>query len=165
MIHVTHMNESCLTYEWVTAHTWIKVILQIKMNHVSHMIESCHTWMSHVTHEWVMPHMRPGVDPCGRAEEAEVYRASTHLEFAPVSHINQSYHIWTSHATHMNESCHTYERVMPHIWTSHVTYKCVTYTHYIWDHHTTYESVPEQALACILQLLTHQWVMSCMNAW
>ena len=27
-----------------------------------------------------------------------------------------------SHVTHMNESCHTYERVMSHIWTSHVTH-------------------------------------------
>ena len=31
---ITHMNESCRTYEWV----------------MSHMNESCHTWMSHVTH-------------------------------------------------------------------------------------------------------------------
>jgi len=30
-------------------------------------------------------------------------------------------HVWTSHVTRMNESCHTYERVMSHVWTSHVT--------------------------------------------
>jgi len=50
MSHVTHMNESCHTYEWVAAHTW--------MSRVTHMNESCHTYervmshirMSHVTH-------------------------------------------------------------------------------------------------------------------
>jgi len=31
-------------------------------------------------------------------------------------------HIWMSHVAHMNESCHTYERVMSHIWMSHVTH-------------------------------------------
>ena len=48
--HVTHSNESCHTYEWVTSHIW--------MSHVAHMNESCyscecltsHIWMSHVTH-------------------------------------------------------------------------------------------------------------------
>ena len=64
MSHVTHMNESCHTHEWVMSHIW--------MSHVTHMNESCHThewvmshtWMSHVTHineschthEWVMSH-------------------------------------------------------------------------------------------------------------
>ena len=43
MGHVTHMNESCHTYEWVMAHIW--------MSHVSHMNESCHTY------EWVMSHI------------------------------------------------------------------------------------------------------------
>ena len=50
MSHVSHMNESCLTYEWVMSHIW--------MSHVSHMNESCltywwvmsHMWMSHVSH-------------------------------------------------------------------------------------------------------------------
>ena len=50
MSHVTHMNESCHTYEWVMSHIW--------MSHVTHMNESRHTyewvmshiWMSHVTY-------------------------------------------------------------------------------------------------------------------
>ena len=33
--HVTHMNASCYTYEWVMSHVW--------MNHVILMNESCHT--------------------------------------------------------------------------------------------------------------------------
>jgi len=43
MSHVTHMSESCHTYEWVTSHIW--------MSHVTHMNESCHTY------EWVMSHI------------------------------------------------------------------------------------------------------------
>jgi len=38
--HVTHVNESHDTQEWVMLHTW--------MIHVAHLNESCHT------HEWVM---------------------------------------------------------------------------------------------------------------
>ena len=49
MSHVTRMNESCHTNEWVMSHVWI--------SHVTQMNESCHTyewvtahiWMSHVT--------------------------------------------------------------------------------------------------------------------
>jgi len=64
MSHVTHMNESCHTYEWVMSHIW--------MSHVTQVVDSCHTyelvishiWMSHVTHmneschtyAWVMSH-------------------------------------------------------------------------------------------------------------
>jgi len=67
MCHVTHMTESCHTYEYtwrlVKAYRWWSI----------HMFESCHTyewvmphiWTSHVTHmneschtcEWVMSHM------------------------------------------------------------------------------------------------------------
>ena len=50
MSHVTHMNESCHTSEWVVSH--------IYMSHVTRINESCHeckwvvshTWMCHVTH-------------------------------------------------------------------------------------------------------------------
>ena len=63
--HVTRINASCHTYEWVTSHIW--------MSHVTRMSESCHTykcvishvWMSdamyintsHVTCGWVMSHI------------------------------------------------------------------------------------------------------------
>ena len=48
--HVTHMNESCHTHEWVMSHIW--------MSHVSGVNESCHIdewdmshiWRGHVTH-------------------------------------------------------------------------------------------------------------------
>jgi len=99
--HVTRMNESCHTYEWVMSHIW--------MSHVTHMNESCHVCVRHVTrmneschtYEWVM----------------------SHIWMSHVTHTNESCHtyefvmshVWTSHVTHMYESCHTYEWVMPHI--------------------------------------------------
>jgi len=65
---VTHVNDSCHTYEWVMSHMW--------MSHVTHVNESCHTyewvmshiWISHVTHaieswctyEWVMSYIWNG---------------------------------------------------------------------------------------------------------
>ena len=48
MSHVTHMNASCHTYEWLVSHTW--------MSHVTHMNEPCHIWMRRVLYEWVMSH-------------------------------------------------------------------------------------------------------------
>jgi len=79
MSHVTHMNESRHTYEWVISHIWVSHVTHMneschtyEMSHVTHMNESCHTyewvmshiWMSHVTHmdeschthKWVMSH-------------------------------------------------------------------------------------------------------------
>ena len=54
--HVTHVNESYYTYEWVMSHmcTHVNALLvlsHIWMSHVPHMNESCHRC------EWVMTHM------------------------------------------------------------------------------------------------------------
>jgi len=124
--HVTHMNASSHTHEWITSHTYdchIAPFLShlcarhdLNMNESCHtnecvvMNESCHTdewvmshkWMSHVTqmNEWVMSHK------------------------------------WMSHVTQMNASCmcddaficvtwficHTNECVVTHIWMNHVTH-------------------------------------------
>jgi len=58
MSHVTHVDESCHTSEWVMSHIHEWVMWHIWMSHVSRMNESCntyewvmsHIWMSHVTH-------------------------------------------------------------------------------------------------------------------
>jgi len=67
MSHVTPMNESCHTYEWVmeSCHTYEWVMSHIWMSHGTHMNHSCHTWMSFVAHmneschryEWAMSHL------------------------------------------------------------------------------------------------------------
>jgi len=46
--HVSHIDESCLTYAWVMSHTC--------MSHISHMYESFLTCMGRVIHAWVMSH-------------------------------------------------------------------------------------------------------------
>jgi len=75
--HVTHMNESChtyewvISYEWVTSHIWMSHATHKRMSHVTHMNESCHTY------EWVMSHIW-------------------------MSHAT---HKRMGHVTHMNESC------------------------------------------------------------
>ena len=72
MRHVTHINESWHTYEWVMSHTWTSptthewVMSHIWMRHNTLMNESCHTyewvmshiWMSHVTHTKWMRHVK-----------------------------------------------------------------------------------------------------------
>ena len=72
---VTHVSESCHTYEHVMSRIWSRhnVASHVWVRHVSHMNTSrhtyardlSHTWMSHVTHmneschtyEWVMSHV------------------------------------------------------------------------------------------------------------
>jgi len=85
MSHVTHMNESCHTYEWVTTHIW--------MSHVAHMNESCRTY----------ERVTSPID------------ASCHTYEWVISPVNESYHIWQRHVTrervtsHINESCHVWK--------------------------------------------------------
>jgi len=68
MSHVTHLNESCHTHEWVMPHTWMSPSThktRFISFHAQDAIHSCvwhdvccsvlqwvmsHTWMSHATH-------------------------------------------------------------------------------------------------------------------
>jgi len=94
MSHVTHMHESCHTYELVMSHIW--------MSHVTHMNESCHTyewvksniWMSHVTHmneschtyEWVIPYMHTIYIQVCRWHEG-MQMSSTYKSLSSTSHV------------------------------------------------------------------------------
>ena len=57
MRHVTHMNASCHTYEWVMSNIWMSHVAN-SMSHVTNVSASHHTykrvmlhmWRSHVTH-------------------------------------------------------------------------------------------------------------------
>jgi len=71
MRHFTHRNESCHTHLWVTAHPSMRHYYTRQQ----HLLHEYHTrtsanWMSHGTYEWVMVHM------------------------------NESWHIWMSHGTY-----------------------------------------------------------------
>ena len=48
MSHVSHLNATCLTYEWVVSQVW--------MSHVSHMNESCLAY-EHACHCQYVSHM------------------------------------------------------------------------------------------------------------
>ena len=108
------------------------------MSHATDMTESCHTcewvmsriWMSHVPHV-VIPSMNE----------------SWHTWMSHGTRVNESW----SHATHfvipsntMNESCHTYEWVMPHMWMSHGTrvreswHTCEWVMAHMWMSHGTH---------------------------
>jgi len=98
--HVAHMNESCLTYEWVMSH--------VCMNHVSHMTESWHTY------ECVKSHT------CMR-HDAQVQRHVTLLHQQYHAWVRVTSHLWMRHVTHMNDSYHTYQWFMSHLWMRHIT--------------------------------------------
>ena len=123
MSHMSRMNWSRHTDEWVVSHIWMSHVTDVRES--CHMNESCHTWMRHVTYEWVTSHMH---------ESCHIW----------VSHVvmDESCHIWVSHVTygwvmsHMNESCQIWMSHVPYawvmsymdescqIWMSHVPYEC-----------------------------------------
>ena len=132
MRQVTHMNESCHTYQWVMSHTWMSHARKSRkwghtcMSHVTHMYESCHThvwvmshtcmshgqhasiWMSHVQHECIMPHT--GMRPVTREDaglSSKVAEERTHLCESRNIYEWVMSHKWMSHVTHVNASCHT----------------------------------------------------------
>ena len=107
--HVTRMNESCHTQEWVMSHAW--------MSNATCMNESCHT------HWWVMSHA--GQQSCLPQEGAMSHTRISHvarmndschtqevcISYARMSHVtrkNKSCHaVRMSHVTRMNASCRT----------------------------------------------------------
>ena len=94
MSHSTHMNEACLTYEWVMSHIW--------MSHVTRMNESFHT------HEWV--HV-PNVLWCVAVNCSElqwIAVSCSELQWVAVccrvwlAETRLSCYIWMNNVTHMN---------------------------------------------------------------
>ena len=129
MRHVTHMNESCDTYEWVMSHIW---------KHY-HMNGSCDRRERRVV-RW------------GLREGVSVQAVSWMIH---VTRINESCHTYQwimshtsmSHVTHMNESCHMCDMTHSYVW--HDSFMCVTWlihmcdmTHwYVW--HDSFRTLPE----------------------
>ena len=114
MSHVSHMNESCLWYEWVMSLIW--------MSHVSHMKKACHTYEWGKDHQIDAPHKH--AQPTHTHKHTHTH-THTHTS-SPVrrSTIFSSLRAMspilprTSHVTHTdsvtNESCH--ERIMLRMW-------------------------------------------------
>jgi len=98
MRHVTHVIESCLTWQWVMSH--------MSMSHVTHVNETCHTCQSFMSHMWL--------------SHVTHVNASSHTCEYIMSHMS------ISHVTHVNKSCHTCQWVMSHMSMSHVTHVCTS---------------------------------------
>ena len=134
MSHVTHMNASCHTYEWVMSYMW--------MSHVIHMNESCHTHTAACAH--CVTHMK---ESCHTYEGVVAQPMSSTMSHAVcatwlMSHVTSTRHFdnetWLmSHfdnetglmsSTMSHEPCHTWlisrvthdswvrQWVMSHIW-------------------------------------------------
>ena len=116
MRHVTQMNESCHTYEWVMSHIWASGMTSTSLMSMPQMTirtAMCHLWMSHVTH-LRMSHV---------TRTSELY----HLN---IVHVNASDDVNVICVPHLNEACYAYEWVMSQVWMSHVTHlnaSCHTY--------------------------------------
>jgi len=116
MCHITHMNESCHTHEWVMSH------MQVEGSDgelIRHKIVMLHIWMSHVTYDWVMSHVWHA-DERVRVSVAHIHDHITHMNESCHSYIVGRIRRRVNppqdrHVTHMNESCHTYECVMSHM--------------------------------------------------
>ena len=55
MRHVTHVNRSCHTYDWVMSHIWLIHVSQMNEKyHITHMDEPCHSYETVMARERVM---------------------------------------------------------------------------------------------------------------
>jgi len=124
MGHITHINSSCHTYQWVMPRIW--------MSHVTHMDVSCHTnwwvmshiWMSHITHmnescqpnQCGMPHiwMSHGTHVEGVMSRLQM-KHSTHVTNCLMLSVAWLIHIcdmtlWRVWLIHMCDMTHSYVR-------------------------------------------------------
>jgi len=129
MSHVTHMNESFHTYEWVMSHIW--------MSHVTHMNESWHTyewvmshiWMSHGAHlnelchtyEWVMSHIR-----MSHVTHTNASCRNTHIHSTPTWNTQYTYLRYTAHSRETSSTQHSCSRHTTITWITQYTH--VSYT-------------------------------------
>ena len=132
MSHVTHINESCHTYEWPVIYIiHMRLVPRIWMRHVTRRSEPCHANIGVVMH--IIVHM--SVVSYIYIEAIWLYVCTfiwlyvctwdmcTHMNESCVIYILRLYFIYIKNdVTHMNESCvhmghvHTYERVRCHIY-------------------------------------------------
>ena len=111
MRHVTHMNGSCHTYEWVMLHT---------RTGVTNKTASCHTYEWVMSHIW-MRHVPQVQAPIRDSESRHTYEWVIYNWKHPF--------VTLSPATHIQESCtpivgtHSWLWVMSHVWMSRVRLK------------------------------------------
>ena len=149
--HVTHMNESCHTYEWVMSHIW--------MSHVTHMNESwIASWVqvNYVTHEWVMSHIWMCHVTHLNASCHELGKGAITFELQVEFKWIMS-HVWMNHVPHTSESCHTYECVMSH---TRKRSNCVWIAS--WMRHQGHVNWPVDS-SCVLRQQVLRYMYICMR--
>jgi len=178
MCHVTHVNESSLTYGWVRAASllcrwgWVIALIEGVMSHMwmsrgRHMQES---WLTHAsrrahcnthTATHILQHTHCNTHCNCRGHMQESWR----------THACVASHIWMRRVTFMNASCHTYECVVTHVWRHHATHSSESWrTHegvvpHIWIRRVTHTK--ESWLAYELSHMktsrhTYQWDVATM---
>jgi len=143
------VSDSCLTYEWVMSHVWMRhgtrmnasndthewVMSHVWTRHVTCMNESCHTWEC-----WIRMH------------HATCMIESCHTKKSVVSRI------WMSHVIRTS-GCAEQERVMMSLGTSFITESCRTHE-WVMAHmnewwHTWMSQVTHMNESC----RTHEWMV------
>ena len=107
MGHVTHMNESCRTYEWGMAHTG--------KSHVAHTNETCRTYECdrHVARMNAACRTFTWGNSC-------VWTVMSHMWMRPTCRTYECSmsHIWMRYVAHMNATCRTYTWSNSCVWRS-----------------------------------------------
>ena len=108
MSHVTHVQKSCHTYNWVISHIWVSHVIHRK-SHVTHMIESCHIfeWATLLLSTWTPPTpalSRWGISFMSRSHVTHV-GVMSHMSMTCLTPMNDS----RSSLSHSCDLRHTYE--------------------------------------------------------
>jgi len=134
MPQITHMNQSCHPHERVTPHAWISHVTgKVWMTRIARKNESCHTYECVTPHTWIS-------------------HVTGKVWMTQIAHMNASNHTYKevksqvkSHTTdpsYVNDSCQTYEWVMPHVRMRHVSHEPLITNEWlrlhIWMSHATH---------------------------
>ena len=130
MSHVSHVNESCVTCEWVMCHMWMSHVSHVNESHtyessnVTYLNESCHARIS-----WRVQAATQRAPPsCNRVWQCAAAMCCSVLQrVAACCSVLQRGVVCCSNIkgttiVQSNDSRHTFELVMSHMWMSHVTH-------------------------------------------
>ena len=190
MSHVTRMNETCGSCEWVMTHKWVSRVLHMdeaQMSNVAHANAPEHvTWMSHVMLHHCMPQKSHIISYHCMPQKSHVIACVTNESCHRTPQVmlhhymhqtSQVSHVMSSRISLIRDS-YWMSRVARHLmlqWVIHVTWLMLSRTSLIRDSywmsrvarrlmlHRYMQQVSHVAplYARIFFMLCRQWVMSC----